>query len=109
MFDLFPPVLAQPNNLQDNYSMSGAFSVLSKLVVIMVMIRGRHRGLPVAIDRAIVLPQEFNVKGGEFGPEHSPPDDPERGLNAIEGQTQKRQENSGSLQEHEKRQKPTST
>jgi hypothetical protein len=26
------------------------------------MIRGRHRGLPVAIDRAIVLPSEFNKK-----------------------------------------------
>lgn len=24
-----------------------------------VLIRGRHRGLPVAIDRAIVLPAEF--------------------------------------------------
>ena len=26
------------------------------------MIRGRHRGLPVAIDRAVVLPYEFKVK-----------------------------------------------
>jgi hypothetical protein len=26
------------------------------------MIRGRHRGLPVAIDRAIVLPNEFSKK-----------------------------------------------
>lgn len=24
------------------------------------MIRGRHRGLPVAIDRAVMLPMEFN-------------------------------------------------
>ncbi|KIO22662.1 hypothetical protein M407DRAFT_79030 [Tulasnella calospora MUT 4182] len=38
-----------------NYSFSGAFSTLSKLIVIAVMIRGRHRGLPVAIDRAVVL------------------------------------------------------
>ncbi|KZV69989.1 hypothetical protein PENSPDRAFT_651888 [Peniophora sp. CONT] len=42
-----------------NYSLSGKLSVLSKLVVICVMIRGRHRGLPVAIDRAVVLPFEF--------------------------------------------------
>ena len=42
-----------------NYSLSGNLSTLSKLVVIAVMIRGRHRGLPVAIDRAVVLPFEF--------------------------------------------------
>ncbi|KAG8934849.1 low affinity potassium transporter [Tulasnella sp. 417] len=38
-----------------NYSFSGALSTLSKLIIIAVMIRGRHRGLPVAIDRAVVL------------------------------------------------------
>lgn len=32
---------------------------LSKLVVCVVMLRGRHRALPVAIDRAIMLPHEF--------------------------------------------------
>ncbi|VDC02697.1 unnamed protein product [Peniophora sp. CBMAI 1063] len=42
-----------------NYSLSGKLSTLSKLVVICVMLRGRHRGLPVAIDRAVVLPFEF--------------------------------------------------
>lgn len=26
------------------------------------MIRGRHRGLPVAIDRAVMLPHEFSKK-----------------------------------------------
>lgn len=45
----------------DNYSLSGAFSTLAKLVVIAVMIRGRHRGLPVAIDRAVMLPKDFSV------------------------------------------------
>ena len=35
-----------------NYAFSGAFGPLSKLVVIVIMVRGRHRGLPVAIDRA---------------------------------------------------------
>ena len=42
-----------------NYSACGAFHPLSKLIVCLVMIRGRHRGLPVAIDRAIMLPREF--------------------------------------------------
>ncbi|TFL07165.1 cation transport protein-domain-containing protein [Pterulicium gracile] len=38
-----------------NYSFSGGLSKLSKLIVIFVMIRGRHRGLPVAIDRAVIF------------------------------------------------------
>ena len=36
----------------DNFSFSGAFRPLSKLIVCVIMLRGRHRGLPVAIDRA---------------------------------------------------------
>lgn len=42
----------------DNYSLSGAFQTASKLVMLAVMIRGRHRGLPLAIDRSILLPGE---------------------------------------------------
>lgn len=38
-----------------NTSLSGTFSTISKLVVIALMIRGRHRGLPYALDRAIIL------------------------------------------------------
>jgi len=48
--------LGLPN---DNFSFVGAMRPLSKLVVIVVMVRGRHRGLPVAIDRAIVLPRDM--------------------------------------------------
>lgn len=43
----------------ENYSLSGALRPLSKLIVCIVMLRGRHRSLPVAIDRAIMLPAEF--------------------------------------------------
>ncbi|TBU58845.1 TrkH-domain-containing protein [Dichomitus squalens] len=43
----------------ENFSFCGAFGPLSKLVVIIIMVRGRHRGLPVAIDRAILLPEEL--------------------------------------------------
>ncbi|KAJ6136877.1 hypothetical protein N7497_012129 [Penicillium chrysogenum] len=39
-------------------SLSGKFTVFSKLVVCVMMIRGRHRGLPYKLDRAIVLPGE---------------------------------------------------
>lgn len=44
-----------PNNA---YSFSGAWHTASKLVLCAVMLRGRHRGLPVSIDRAILLPDE---------------------------------------------------
>jgi potassium uptake Trk family protein len=40
------------------YSFAGSLSTCSKLVLCAVMIRGRHRGLPVAIDKAILLPRE---------------------------------------------------
>lgn len=36
----------------ENFGFSGAFGPVSKIVVIIIMVRGRHRGLPVAIDRA---------------------------------------------------------
>lgn len=56
----------------DNYSFSGTWHTLSKLILICVMLRGRHRGLPYAIDRAVLLPgeelmekmdREVNMKG----------------------------------------------
>ena len=51
--------------LQANYSFSGALSPLSKLIICAVMLRGRHRGLPVAIDRAVMLPFEFQPHQSE--------------------------------------------
>nr|XP_018267116.1 potassium ion transporter [Kwoniella dejecticola CBS 10117]OBR89274.1 potassium ion transporter [Kwoniella dejecticola CBS 10117] len=45
----------------DNYSFSGGFRKLSKLIMVVVMLRGRHRGLPVAIDRAVMLPKDFTA------------------------------------------------
>ena len=42
----------------DSYSLSGAFHKLSKVIMLFVMIRGRHRGLPLAIDRSILVPGE---------------------------------------------------
>jgi potassium uptake Trk family protein len=41
-----------------NTSFSAQFHTLSKLIIIAMMIRGRHRGLPYALDRAILLPSE---------------------------------------------------
>ena len=38
------------------YSFCGGWHALSKLILCAVMIRGRHRSLPVAIDRAVMLP-----------------------------------------------------
>lgn len=39
-----------------SYSFSGGMYTGSKIVMIFVMLRGRHRGLPVALDRAVRLP-----------------------------------------------------
>ncbi|KAB8215050.1 cation transport protein-domain-containing protein [Aspergillus novoparasiticus] len=41
------------------YSFSGGWHSLSKVVLCAVMLRGRHRSLPVAIDKAIMLPGEY--------------------------------------------------
>lgn len=41
-----------------NASFSAEFNVVSKLVIIAMQIRGRHRGLPYELDRAILLPSE---------------------------------------------------
>ncbi|RAR09720.1 TrkH-domain-containing protein [Stemphylium lycopersici] len=38
------------------YSFSGGMYAGSKVIMILVMLRGRHRGLPVALDRAVRLP-----------------------------------------------------
>ena len=40
------------------YSFCGGWHACSKLILCAVMLRGRHRGLPVAIDRAVLLPGE---------------------------------------------------
>lgn len=46
-----------------NASLCSQFSVVGKLVLIAMMIRGRHRGLPYGLDRAILLPSEaLNAK-----------------------------------------------
>jgi Trk-type K+ transport system membrane component len=45
------------------YSFSGGWHKASKLILCAVMLRGRHRGLPVALDRAVRLPDE----GGRMG------------------------------------------
>lgn len=47
-------------------SLSGKFTTFSKLVICAMMIRGRHRGLPYTLDKAILLPgKEFVDVEGE--------------------------------------------
>jgi hypothetical protein len=41
-----------------NASFSAEFGTIAKLVIIAMQIRGRHRGLPYELDRAILLPSE---------------------------------------------------
>ncbi|KAI0579856.1 Potassium transport protein 1 [Pyrenophora tritici-repentis] len=44
-------------------SLSGHFNVFGKVVICFMMLRGRHRGLPHALDRAINLPSD--IVGGD--------------------------------------------
>lgn len=46
-----------------NASFASEFNVISKLVITAMQIRGRHRGLPYELDRAILLPSEHLHKG----------------------------------------------
>jgi len=55
----------------ENYSFSGALRPLSKLIICFVMLRGRHRGLPVAIDRAVLLPAEFQKPEDRYDDQRS--------------------------------------
>lgn len=50
-------------------SFSGGWHVASKVILCAVMLRGRHRGLPEAIDRAILLPSEGRFSREEEGEE----------------------------------------
>ncbi|KAK3984554.1 potassium transporter [Cladorrhinum sp. PSN332] len=49
-------------------SLCGIFSPFSKVVICAMMIRGRHRGLPYTLDRAIMLPSERMQENGEMAP-----------------------------------------
>jgi potassium uptake Trk family protein len=51
--------LGHPSN---STSLVGHFTPFSKLVICALMIRGRHRMLPYAMDRAIVLPSEADFQ-----------------------------------------------
>lgn len=45
-----------------NTSLSAQFTVVGKLVIIAMQIRGRHRGLPYGLDRAVLLPSESRFR-----------------------------------------------
>ena len=77
------------NKLQANFSFSGAFTPTSKLIVCLVMLRGRHRGLPNAIDRAVMLPNEFKKTGQTGNDDYDAQegeDDGHNGTGDYEGQ-----------------------
>lgn len=52
------------------YSFSGGWHTASKLVLCAVMLRGRHRGLPVALDHAVLLPGEGVRQGNREEEDH---------------------------------------
>ncbi|KAG6004436.1 hypothetical protein E4U43_000735 [Claviceps pusilla] len=50
-----------------NYSFSGGWHSASKLILCLVMIRGRHRDLPASTDYAVCLPGKHEELGKEDG------------------------------------------
>lgn len=50
-----------------NASLSSQFTVVGKLVIIAMQIRGRHRGLPYGLDRAVLLPSEHRFRAEAEG------------------------------------------
>lgn len=52
-------------------SLSGQFTTISKLVIIAMMIRGRHRGLPYSLDRAIMLPDDNMQRRDRYQEDHA--------------------------------------
>jgi len=48
-------------------SLCGQFATFSKAVICAMMIRGRHRGLPYAVDRAVILPGDGGHGDGQGG------------------------------------------
>ncbi|TFY66085.1 hypothetical protein EVG20_g5004 [Dentipellis fragilis] len=69
----------------ENYSFAGAMHTLSKLILIAVMLRGRHRGLPVALDRAILLPTEFLQRATQKAQQMKREHIEKRGALAVDG------------------------
>lgn len=51
----------------DSYSFSGAWRTLSKLILIAVMLRGRHRILPAAVDMAVLVPGQGLMERLDLG------------------------------------------
>ncbi|KAH6849826.1 cation transport protein-domain-containing protein [Chaetomium sp. MPI-CAGE-AT-0009] len=62
-------------------SLSGQFGTASKVAICAMMIRGRHRGLPYALDRAVVLPGEPEYHG--FGGNGASPETLPQGKRAA--------------------------
>ncbi|KAK1780313.1 cation transport protein-domain-containing protein [Copromyces sp. CBS 386.78] len=48
-----------------NASLTAIFSTAGKVFIIMTLIRGRHRGLPYGLDRAICLPKDLDKSSSE--------------------------------------------
>ena len=70
----------------DTYSLSGAFHKLSKVIMLFVMIRGRLRGLPLAIDRSILIPGEelYHRMDDMYNRRNKKPAQDERGFSRDE-------------------------
>jgi len=89
----------------DDFSLSGGFTPLSKVVICLVMLRGRHRGLPVAIDRAVVLPWEYEKQRHEDHPAEQSEERTDQGYGVQQDQERQEQDRDSDPNETE----PSST
>lgn len=53
-------------------SLSGDFTVFSKVIICALMWRGRHRGLPYAVDHAVMLPSDEMIGGQDQSHDETP-------------------------------------
>lgn len=82
-------------------SLCGQFTTFSKVVVCAMMIRGRHRGLPYAVDRAVILPGEGGGgDGGDQGQGHHHDDDHSNGHGKGDGVSAKVRRSEGAEAGH---------
>ncbi|KAK4892956.1 hypothetical protein LTR27_008684 [Elasticomyces elasticus] len=83
----------------DSFALCGSFHALSKLILITVMLRGRHRILPMALDRSILLPgQEIML---EMDKHYNPGISEERDVDEV-----RREERGGQAEDPKGKQDP---
>lgn len=73
-------------------SLCAQFSTLGKLIICSCLYRGRHRGLPYAIDRAVLLPSDLHENDADQELRLATPSSPTTNLQQHQQQEQEKEE-----------------